>query len=223
MSAAGLTVPTVRYLFASTWAPAGGAWTMAVPGALVHASGTAGNLLNLAFWSLGRQGLIEIEQIRPVQKESVVTMGGRSFTRFKLPYPDAERPGLEGALLAAARDLLKPHRGRDFARRLSRDDPAGLRGLIYSLDLHDRHPWNTVSEPCFAEAAAAGLVGKKGRFIRKLVVLDPAGIESLRDRDAEIVAERTAYREAHGDFDEAVIHDCFAALNWAHTPGGSAD
>lgn len=211
MTSAALSAPTVRYLFASSWAPAGaGAWTTRVPGATVDGPGTAGNLLNLGLWSLGEQGVIELEQVRPVQRESMVVLGGKSFARFAILDTTAHRAGLEGALIAAAQ------RARPLA--VDRDD--GLRSLLLALDLHDRGPWDTVIGHCFTEAARLGLVGSKGRVFRKTVALDPAGIEAFRERDAEIVAGRTEYRASHADLDGAVIADCFAALNWAHSTGG---
>jgi hypothetical protein len=55
---------------------------------------TAGNLLHIALWSLRDQGLMEFEQLRPVE-ERVRVLGGRPFAAFELraargAYLDAE-------------------------------------------------------------------------------------------------------------------------------------
>jgi len=209
VSGGSLTAPTVRYLFASSWAPASSGWAVRLPGGSFDGPGTAGNLLNLAIWSLVEQRVLATEQARPVQKESVVMLGGKSFSRFTLIDPTARRAGLEGAIVAAAQR----------ASKMPLDAEGGLRGLIIALRLHDRAPWTTVAGHCFAEAAHAGLVAAKGKLFKKPVFTDPAAVDAYRERDAEIVAARTAYREAHGDLDTAVISDCFAALNWAHSTG----
>ena len=62
-----LTETTIRYLYATTWLPSTTKeHTVAVPGGATTALDTAGNLLNIAIWSLRRQGLMEFEQLRPV-------------------------------------------------------------------------------------------------------------------------------------------------------------
>jgi hypothetical protein len=85
VSPGGLTDATLRYLYATTWLPAGGNdHAVAVPGGSTRAIDTAGNLLHLAMWSLRRDGLMEFEQLRPVEEERVRVLGGRPFAAFEL-------------------------------------------------------------------------------------------------------------------------------------------
>lgn len=203
---------TVRYLFASTWAPpAGDSRSMDVPGAKVPGLDTAANLLEIAVWSLREQGLADVQQIRPVERKKVTVMGGKSFTRFTVFDASAKLPGLEGALIEAWRGSQGPKgmRGIDeaLAKLLSGDEADGLRSVILALGLKSTAPWASVAAYCADEARAAGV--------------DSAALESLKERDAEIVAARTAYREREPELDEAVISDCVAAVDWAHT--GSPD
>lgn len=194
---------------------------MHVPGAKVKGRETGANLLNLAVWSLREQGLIEVEQLRPVESERVVVMGGRSFTRVRpLPGEALKLGGLEGVLLTKLR-TRKP--GEGLADRivgaLSDDDDWGVRGSLLELDLNSREPWATPAALCFGEAKSAGLLDVRGRLWRReIVVTDPDGVRALEPRDAEIVAARTRYRDREPELDGAVISDCFAALDWAHDP-----
>jgi hypothetical protein len=76
-----------------------------VPGGATTAIDTAGNLLHIAMWNLRRQGLMEFEQLRPVEKERV--------------------RGLEAALLNAVRRLERPDEGvRVLVRALDLDNRA---------------------------------------------------------------------------------------------------
>jgi uncharacterized protein YbbC (DUF1343 family) len=47
------------------------------------------------------------------------------------------------------------------------------------------------------------------------VIADKAAVEALRERDAEIVAARGAYRESNAELDGAVVADCIHAVHWA--------
>jgi len=208
VAAPDLTATTVRYLFASDWAPPTESnWTLRVPGASVDGLDTAGSLLNLAIWSLRQQGLVDVEQLRQVETERVTVMGGHSFARLRVLEGDPVLAGLEGALLRKA--LEKPE-------ALPGDDEDGVRGLVLALGLHDKAPWTSVAGYCFAEARDAGLVEVKGRMIRKPAITDPAAVEELAPRNAEIAAARTDYREQEPDLDGAVLSDCLAAVSWAH-------
>jgi hypothetical protein len=221
VAASTLTATAVRYLFASTWAqPAGSGWTMHVPGAKVDGPNTAANLLNIAVWSLREQGLVEVQQLRPVEAERVVVMGGRSFARVAALGRAAPLPGLEGALLAKAQE--SPGAGvlgkldDALAKGLSGDDEQGLRGLVLALGLSSGSPWNSVAEFPRNEAREAGVLELKGRLIKRPVISDPTALEALKERDAEILAARTRYREQEPDLDGALISDCLAAVSWAH-------
>jgi hypothetical protein len=198
-----LTDTTVRYLYATTWLPDGGnEYSVAVPGGETRAIDTAGNLLHIAMWSLRRQGLIEFEQLRRVEREQVRVLGGRPFAAFELRDATAGRPGLDGALLAAARGLTR----------------GDVRALVRALDLDNRSPWNTVCGHCFREANAAGLVEVKGRMFKKIVFTDMAAVESLRERHDELRAERGAYLDAEPELTNAVMSDCLRAVADAYSP-----
>jgi hypothetical protein len=200
-----LTEATVRYLFATTWLPPSGSeHSVAVPGGSTRALDTAGNLLHIAMWSLRRERLMDFEQLRPVEEERVRVLGGRPFSAFELLDGGARRPGLEGALLAAA--------GR------ADGDDRGVRNLVRGLDLDNRSPWNTVCNHCFSEASAAGLVKVKGRLFQKVVFADIAAVEALRERNDELRAARGAYLDAEPELTGAVMSDCLRTVADAYSP-----
>jgi hypothetical protein len=189
-------------VFASGWAPADdSAWAVRVPGARVDGPKTAANLLNIAVWSLREQGLIEIEQVRPVVHERFVVMGGRSFVRVSAVAGPPRLPGLEGVFLRQARE------------------PGGLRDVIYGLGLSSGSPWTSVVNVCSDEARDAGIVEMRGRLFRKPVIAAAVELDALRERDGQIAAARSAHRERERDLDDAVIADCLAALHWTHNSG----
>jgi hypothetical protein len=199
-----LTEATVRYLFATTWLPCDTKQDIvAVPGGAATALDAAGNLLHIAMWSLRRHGLMEFEQLRPVEEERVRVLGGRPFASFSLLADGATLPGLEGALVGAARKATS----------------TDVRGLVRALDLDNRSPWDTVCSHCFAEAAAAGLVEAKGRLFRKVVFTDIGSVEALRERHDELRAARGAYLDAEPELTTAVMSDCLRTVADAHNPG----
>jgi hypothetical protein len=200
-----LTETTIRYLFATSWLPCDPKQdTVAVPGGATTAIDAAGNLLHIAMWNLRRQGVMEFEQLRPVEKERVRVLGGKPFSGFRLLDEGARLRGLEGAVLDAARAVDRPQ--------------DGVRGLVRALDLDNRSPWNSVCNHCFAEASAAGLVTTKGRLFRKVVISDAATVESLRERHDELRAARGAYLDAEPDLTNAAMADCLQAVADAYSP-----
>lgn len=205
---AALTETTVRYLYATTWLPCDDKQhTVAVPGGAATAIDAAGSLLHIALWSLRRDGLVEFEQLRPVEEERVRVLGGRPFSSYELRAAAAaagERAGLEGALLSAA-ERVEPG---------ERD----VRTLVRALDLDNRSPWDTVCNHCFTEAAAAGLVESKRRLFRKVVFTDMAVVESLRGRHDELRAARGEYMDAKPELSEAVAADCLRVVVDAYSP-----
>jgi hypothetical protein len=197
-----LTDATVRYLYATTWLPeAGNDWSVAVPGGSTRAVDTAANLLHIAMWSLRDQGLMEFEQLRPVEEERVRVLGGPPFAAFKLQDASAARSGLDGALLRAAGKA-----------------DGDVRSLVRALDLDNRSPWNTVTSHCFAEASAAALVGVKGRLFKNVVITDVAAVESLRGRNDELRTARGAYLDAEPELTLAVMSDCLRTVADAYSP-----
>lgn len=219
MAAPALTETTIRYLFATSWLPSDAKEHLVkVPGGATTALDTAGNLLHIAMWNLRRQGLMEFEQLRQVEKEPVRVLGGRSFAAFRPRDPSARLRGLEGALLAAAASVAATEGRIDEAiGRVSGEDEHGVRRLVRALDLDHRSPWGTVVGHCFTEAHAAGLVGTQGRFIRRTVVTDAAGVESLRERHDELRAARGEYLAAEPELTSAVMTDCLQAVADAHS------
>jgi hypothetical protein len=204
----GLTETTIRYLFATSWLPSDARERQVqVPGGSTTGIVTAGNLLHIALWDLRRRGLMEFEQLRPVEKEPVRVLGGKPFAACRLVGPDTRLPGLEGALLRAG-------------RRLAGDDDQGVRRLVRALGLDDRSPWTTVCSHCFHEARAAGLVELKGRIFKKIVISDPAAVEALRGRHDELRAARGQYLDAEPELTGAVIADCMRVVADAYNPGG---
>jgi hypothetical protein len=216
-----LTETTVRYLYATTWLPSSDTeWTVAVPGGSTKAIDTAGNLLHIAMWNLRRQGLMDFEQIRPVEEERVRFLGGRSFSRYEVLAGAPSLPGLEGALLRAAAEVPTEGWLQDRVEKLTKEDDYGVRRLLSALRLDSKGPWNTVCNHCFAEAHAAGLVAVKGRLFKKIVVTDHAAVESLRERHDELRAARGAYLEAEPELTKAVISDCLRTVIDGYTPHG---
>ena len=215
-----LTETTIRYLFATGWLPCNPDQQLVrVPGGSTTGLDTGGNLLHIAMWNLRRQGLMEFEQLREVDEERVTVLGGESFARFKLLHDGATLRGLEGALLEAARSM-EGGDGR-IAKALDRvtgEDDHGVRLLVRALDLDYRSPWGTVCGHCFAEASAANLVEAKGRLFRKIVISDPAAVESLRERHDELRAARGAYLEAEPELTNAVISDCLNVVLRSFNP-----
>ena len=192
---------------------------MQVPGGRVPGMETGASLLDLAVWSLREQGLVEVEQIRPVAEERVVKMGGPSFSRVRAAGK-AALGGLEGALLEKIAE--PPEQGLLgrfddlLAQKLSGDDEDGLRGHILALDLSTGSPWTAVANHCVQEARDAGILEVTGRLRKKMSVIDPGALEALRPRNEEIAAARDAYRKNETQLDGAVFGDCVAALDWAH-------
>ncbi len=221
-----LTAATLRWLFATSWAPRAKSksWAMQVPGALVPGKETAANLLEIAIWNLREQGLAEVRQLRPVKKERVITLGGKSFAGVTFPDSAAELPGVEGAFLEAARDRREAKGlgalDDKIAKLISADDEDSLRGRIYDLGLSSTQPWASVAAYCRDEAEAAGVIEVSGR-IRKKISVDKEALEELRPRDTEIAEARKAYRDREPDLDQAVFTDCLQAIEWRHT--GSPD
>lgn len=210
-----VTATTALYLLATSWLPSDSSEPLvAVPGGATTALDTAGNLLHTALWNLQRQGAIAFEQLRPVVDERVTVLGGKSFARFEMLIPDAELRGLEGAVLNASRRHAAEPEGRLAAklRDVVDEHEQGLRGLILALDLHDRAPAETVVGHCFNEAAAAGLVEKRGRFIKKVAIADAAAFAALEPYGNEVRAERRAAMEREPDLHHAVIADCLKAV-----------
>lgn len=212
MAAPDLTATTTRYLFARSWAKPGSGWSMTVPGGDVDGPQTAANLFTIAVWSLREQGLVEVEQIRPYEDEKTIVLGGTSFSRVTAVDPTAELPGLEGALLDAWRENREP-KGR-LAKFFDRDEPDGLRSLIYTVDLGHRAPWAGVAAHCQQEARDAGLLEIKGRVFKKLAVPDPAALEALKPHDDEIAAARQTHMDREPELDQAVFGDCVQAIEW---------
>lgn len=203
MSPPELTDTTIRYLFATVWLPTTEREDIvAVPGGATKALDTAANLLHCAMWNLRSGGLMGFEQLRPVEDERVRVLGGRPFSGHTLIDADARLPGLEGALLHAARAAA----------------PGDVRALVRALDLDNRGPWNTVTGHCFREAAAAGLVEVKGRMFKRIVISDQAAVESLRERHDELRAARGAYLDAEPDLTMAVMSDCLRTVADGYNP-----
>lgn len=215
-----LTETTIRYLFATSWLPSDPEQQLVrVPGGSTTGLDTGGNLLHIAMWSLRRQGLMEFEQLREVDEKRVTVLGGRSFARFKLVQDGTTLRGLEGALLKAARSMER-REGRIATAldRVTDEDEHGVRLLVRALDLDNRSPWGSVCGHCFAEASAAELVEAKGRLFRKIVISDPAAVESLRERNDELRAARGAYLEAEPELTNAVISDCLNVVLRSFNP-----
>jgi hypothetical protein len=217
-----LTETTVRYVFAASWLPSSDSERLvAVPGGATKALDTASSLLHIALWALRRDRVIDFEQLRPIEDEPVRAFGGRSFSRFTLLDRTARRAGLEGALIQAAATVGPAERWHD--RKIadaSKEDHYGMRLLIRALDLDNRGPWKTVLGHCYAEAHAAGLVGMKGRLLKRLIVTDPAAVEALRARHGELRAARSAYMDQESELSMAVASDCLRVIADGFSPGG---
>jgi hypothetical protein len=148
-------------------------------------------------------------------------VGGSSFVRLTLIDPSATRPGLEGALLDAAREQAKERSraGRMVDRvltRLSGEDARGLRLVVRTLDIDGSEPWVRAAGYCLAEAAAAGIAKTEGRMRPRPVITNQAAVDELQPRLAESRAARRAHREREEELDNCVLADCLQGLYWSH-------
>ena len=93
---------TIRYLYATSWLPCDERQhTVAVPGGSTTAYDTAANLLHTALWNLRRQGIVELRQLRPLEKEPVTVLarpcarplGSDRSPRASVESPNSPRPG----------------------------------------------------------------------------------------------------------------------------------
>jgi hypothetical protein len=211
-----LTAATTLYLCATSWLPRyEGEDTVPVPGGKTTAVDTASNLLHTAMWDLRRQGVFDFEQLRPVVLETIELQGGQSFARFEFRDPGIDLPGLEGALIKAARKV-----GSRDDNLGSLDDERGVRRLVYKMKLASMSPWDIVTDICFREAKAAGLVGAFGLFKHKVRITDQAAVDSLRERTDELRAARQADVERAPDLHSAVTTDFSRAVATMRTYGG---
>ena len=215
-----LTAATVRYLFASTWAPRdAGSDTIHVPGALVNGADTVANLVNVAIWNLCEHGRVQVEQLRPLRVERTGVMGGSSFARLTVLDENTNLPGIEGALLRAARKRDQKsnwlvEKASGLVDQLSGDDPCGIRHLVLAIRGDTGSPSWYVASYCLNEARAAGLLELEGFLIRKPRITDQAAVDALRPLDEQVSALRKAYRERNEDLDNAVLSDCLHAMRW---------
>ncbi len=160
MGPPALTETTIRYLFATSWLPCNTKQDIvAVPGGATTAIDTAGNLLHIAMWNLRRQGLMEFEQLRPVDKERVRVLGGKSFAGFRLLEGSARLPGAR--------------------RRITGRCPPCRPGLTRACVLWCGRSISTTARPGTASAAPASprprppaSLPTKGRLFRKVVITD---------------------------------------------------
>jgi hypothetical protein len=61
-------------------------------------------------------------------------------------------------------------------------------------------------------------VSTKGRFLRTVVISDPATVESLRQRHDELRAARGAYLDAEPELTNAAMADCLQTVADAYHP-----
>jgi hypothetical protein len=150
-------------------------------------------------------------------------MGGSSFARLTVLDENTDLPGIEGALLRAARERDQEsnrlvERASGLADKISGDDPCGIRHLVLAIRGHTRSPSWYVASYCLNEASAAGLLELKGFLIRKPTITHQAAVDALRPLDEQIVALRKAYRERNEELDNAVLSDCLHAMHWPTRP-----
>lgn len=220
-----LSPTTLFYLFAAGWLPNDPAdRTVAVPGGSVTMDTAYGNLVHCALWDLQRNGLVDLEQIRPVRKETIRVLGGASNVIVHVRDRDTAVAGAEGKVLDAARQLGPPTgKLARLAHRFSGDHDLGLRSLLTILSRDTNRPFLRISTPCYEQLAKAGLVAAEGKVLPKIEIIDPAGVEALRPRFEELRAERRQYVDAHPDLTNAVIADGIHAHNTHFSSGSPGD
>jgi hypothetical protein len=222
-----LTATTIRYLYATSWLPstadrwitswlpsAYDRWMVKVPGGSTRALDTAADLIHTALWDLRRRGVFDFEQLRPVEKQIVTVLGGRSFARYEFRDPGVDLRGLEGALIKAARKVRRKSDGvlARAIRKLADEDEQGVRKLIHSVGLGAFEAGMTVTDQCYVEAEAAGLVKATWSGFGKIQIVDEAAVESLRERNDELRAARETDMERDPELHRAVILDILEVL-----------
>jgi hypothetical protein len=161
------SVPVIFYLFADRIVPK---HPMLVEGTSipctevrVQKGALAVRLLSSAFWSLRQQGVIQIEV---AESRAARRMLRRPDVRVA-PLKRAERPGLEGTVLASLEDRETVH---DVVCRWS--------------ELGSTDPWHDVIAEVVREAVASGLIREveaAGGVLTKLLG-DSVGLEPDCDR-----------------------------------------
>ena len=165
------SVPVIFYLFADRIVPKHPklveGTSIPCTEARVQTGALAVRLLASAFWSLRQQGVIEIEvaESRPARR-----MLRRPDVRVS-PLKRAERPGLEGTVLASLEDRETVH---DVICRWS--------------ELGSTDPWHDVVAEVVGEAVANGLIREvegTGGVLTKLLG-DSVGLEPVCGRIAAL-------------------------------------
>ena len=204
-----LSPTSLLYLFALEWLPVGrGGRSVAVPGGSVVGNEAYANLVHAALWDLQRRGLIELEQLRPAQEETVRVMGGASNVAVHVRHRTAATDGLERQVLEAAQQLGPPTGGiAGLTQKMSGDHDLGLRRLLAVLSNGTNRPFGQLASPCYDQLSGLGLVRRTGRLVQKVVIADRAGVEALRPRFDELRAERSQFVDEHLALTHAVIVD----------------
>jgi hypothetical protein len=220
-----LSTTTLFYLFATEWLPGDGAdRSTAVPGGSVLLEDAYGNLVQCALWDLQRSGFVDLEQIRPVRNESVRVLGGASNVAVHVRDQRATPAGVEGQILAAARELGPPTGMlARLAHKMSGDHDFGLRSLLATLSKDTNRPFTQLAGPCYEQLAQAGLVETEGRLVQKITVADTAGVDALRPRFEELRAARLQDADAHPELTNAVIVDGIYAHRTHYSTGSASD
>jgi hypothetical protein len=188
------SVPVIFYLFADRivpkHAPLVEGTSVPCTEVRVQKGALAVRLLSSAFWSLRQQGVIEIEvaESRPARR-----MLRRPDLRAS-PLRRVERPGLEGAVLAALKDREMVH---DVICRWSE---------VGSTD-----PWHDVLAEVVREAVANGLIREvepAGGVLTKLLG-DSVGLEPVCRRIAGLEPRFQQLNSSWLEFQgrEKALHD----------------
>jgi hypothetical protein len=133
----------------------------------VQKGALAVRLLSSAFWSLRQQGVIEIEVAESPPARRMLRRADVGVSLLKR----AERPGLEGTVLASLEDRETVH---DVIRRWS--------------ELGSTDPWHDVIAEVVGEAVANGLIREveaSGGVLTKLLG-DSVGLEPVCGRIAAL-------------------------------------
>jgi hypothetical protein len=202
-----LSTSTLFYLFAREWLPAeANARLVAVPGGWVNERVAYANLVGVAVWTLVRHEMVRVTPLREVRAEPLTFLGGSSFCRL-------EQTGAGTGAVAGLESLLLHH--VETAERAEDND---LRRLLHRLP-RSKYPWPSVAGAPFTELVEAGLVRRTGWVVKRVRIVDEAGIEQVRPR----FEERRRLRAddlARGDVPyDAVVADGMEAFQWLSMRG----
>jgi hypothetical protein len=198
-----LSTSTLFFLFARDWLPHDPvAPTVPVPGGRVTASTAYANLVGAALWSLVRHDMVRLVPLRALDRERLTFLGGKSYVRV-------EPTGRALGAVAGLEELLLRH-----VQQAESVDDNDLRRLLARVTAGASRVWPVITSPGYTELVDAGIVRQRGWVVRRLEVVDPAGVERARPSFDERRRLRAADIEQDPATYQAVTADGLESYQW---------